>query len=174
MPALASPDGAHPWYQPSCSPCSVDGYDSHHHRHLVHGDGGSWIAVQRDDGFWQRAVRRREARPGCIRCPHDTGGAVSGDRHALIPDAVQARARGSPIAHRPENASRAAIDRVILGAGFTVDALLATMARDKKTVGGRLGFVLATRIGRACPAARPPWRNRRRREMRYYSLRFFP
>ena len=33
------------------------------------------------------------------------------------------------------------------GAGFTADALLATMARDKKTVGGRLRFVLPTRIG---------------------------
>ena len=33
------------------------------------------------------------------------------------------------------------------GPGFTSDALLATMARDKKTVGGRLRFVLPTRIG---------------------------
>jgi len=33
------------------------------------------------------------------------------------------------------------------GPGFTNDALLATMARDKKTVGGRLRFVLPTRIG---------------------------
>ena len=33
------------------------------------------------------------------------------------------------------------------GAGFTADALLATMARDKKTDGGRLRFVLPTRIG---------------------------
>ncbi len=33
------------------------------------------------------------------------------------------------------------------GAGFATDALLATMARDKKTVGGRLRFVLPTRIG---------------------------
>jgi 3-dehydroquinate synthase len=33
------------------------------------------------------------------------------------------------------------------GPGFTADALLATMARDKKTVGGRLRFVLPTRIG---------------------------
>ena len=33
------------------------------------------------------------------------------------------------------------------GIGFTGDALLATMARDKKTVGGRLRFVLPTRIG---------------------------
>ena len=33
------------------------------------------------------------------------------------------------------------------GAGFTADALLETMARDKKTVGGRLRFVLPTRIG---------------------------
>jgi len=33
------------------------------------------------------------------------------------------------------------------GAGFTTDALLDIMARDKKTVGGRLRFVLPTRIG---------------------------
>jgi 3-dehydroquinate synthase len=33
------------------------------------------------------------------------------------------------------------------GPGFTADALLATMARDKKTVGGQLRFVLPTRIG---------------------------
>ncbi len=33
------------------------------------------------------------------------------------------------------------------GADFAADALLATMARDKKTVGGRLRFVLPTRIG---------------------------
>jgi len=33
------------------------------------------------------------------------------------------------------------------GPGFTSNALLATMARDKKTVGGRLRFVLPTRIG---------------------------
>ena len=33
------------------------------------------------------------------------------------------------------------------GPGFASDALLATMARDKKTVGGRLRFVLPTRIG---------------------------
>ncbi len=33
------------------------------------------------------------------------------------------------------------------GAAFTSDALLATMARDKKTVGGRLRFVLPTQIG---------------------------
>jgi 3-dehydroquinate synthase len=33
------------------------------------------------------------------------------------------------------------------GPGFTSDALLATMARDKKTVGGQLRFVLPTRIG---------------------------
>jgi 3-dehydroquinate synthase len=33
------------------------------------------------------------------------------------------------------------------GPGFTSDALLDTMARDKKTVGGRLRFVLPTRIG---------------------------
>lgn len=33
------------------------------------------------------------------------------------------------------------------GEGFTADALLATMARDKKAVGGRLRFVLPTRIG---------------------------
>jgi 3-dehydroquinate synthase len=33
------------------------------------------------------------------------------------------------------------------GAGFHADALLDTMARDKKTVGGRLRFVLPTRIG---------------------------
>ena len=31
--------------------------------------------------------------------------------------------------------------------GFTSDALLATMARDKKTIGGQLRFVLPTRIG---------------------------
>ncbi len=33
------------------------------------------------------------------------------------------------------------------GAAFASDALLATMARDKKTVGGRLRFVLPTQIG---------------------------
>lgn len=33
------------------------------------------------------------------------------------------------------------------GPGFTADALLDTMARDKKTIGGRLRFVLPTRIG---------------------------
>ena len=33
------------------------------------------------------------------------------------------------------------------GGGFTADALLGTMARDKKTIGGRLRFVLPTRIG---------------------------
>jgi 3-dehydroquinate synthase len=33
------------------------------------------------------------------------------------------------------------------GAGCTTDALLNIMARDKKTVGGRLRFVLPTRIG---------------------------
>jgi 3-dehydroquinate synthase len=56
---------------------------------------------------------------------------------------------GSDIVARQRHLLQAFDLPVVLptGAGFTADALLATMARDKKTVGGQLRFVLPTRIG---------------------------